>query len=455
MHATTARTSRVFIGALVLLASACGSFATPAASSAPQWLGQQSDPTPLAKCRVAANSESPLVTEWPASEKANLQSLTATQTVAVAYSGCELRVVEACQLPGSYTWRRTTLATDTIEIDDADELYAKLPIGAFGLEGELERSGRLAVRTTVAGQLRSAERIASAPASAACAEATHYVSAVSIGAFQLLSGQEAEGGAQATLGPAAAGGKSRRREMVLREAGRRDSCSSSSEEAPSPECASPIQVFLSPLDAAPRAAKPDDAPVADASEDRRAAINLVFPRAPSADEVWTLRRPGGRVVCTVPCDAWVGPVSGLFLQREPRHGAKSVVLHLPHSFPHPPGSRVIAEYQTERGSPTLARLSFYGAIPIGATGLGLTIWGIIQAVRTCEADATGDRGCFPPGGFLITAGTMNLLMAGAGIWWHLYSQEERFDTREDLSTVPASASNLQLSIGPGGIRGKF
>src|SRR5262245_48374953 len=123
-----------------LAACACSGMlpsSAPAASTPP------SDPTPLAKCQVAASASSPLVTEWPASEKAHLQSLATRQTIAVEYSGCELHIVDGCQLPGNYAWSRTTLATDTLEIENADELYAKLPIGAIGLEGELERSGRL------------------------------------------------------------------------------------------------------------------------------------------------------------------------------------------------------------------------------------------------------------------------------------------------------------------------
>ena len=55
---------------------------------------------------------------------------------------------------GSYRWQRTTPATDTLEIDSEDELYARLPLGAASLEAELKRAGKLSVQTTVAGQLR-------------------------------------------------------------------------------------------------------------------------------------------------------------------------------------------------------------------------------------------------------------------------------------------------------------
>ncbi len=105
----------------------------------------------LDACRAGAEGDSPLVTEWPASEKAHLEGLAAAQAVAVVFSGCDLRVVDGCKPSGRYAWRRTTLSTDTIEIGSGDELWSKLPLGAVRLEGELARTGRLAVRTTVAG----------------------------------------------------------------------------------------------------------------------------------------------------------------------------------------------------------------------------------------------------------------------------------------------------------------
>src|SRR5688572_18181600 len=109
---------------------------------------------PLGKCRVAASQQSPLVTEWPASEKANLEALLRAGAVAVAYSGCNMRVLPQCQVRGGYRWQRTTPSTDNLEINNEDDLYARLPLGAASLEGELKRSGKLAVQTTVSGQLK-------------------------------------------------------------------------------------------------------------------------------------------------------------------------------------------------------------------------------------------------------------------------------------------------------------
>ncbi|HXK20790.1 MAG TPA: hypothetical protein VNG33_23425, partial [Polyangiaceae bacterium] len=112
-----------------------------------------STPGEGARCQLAANQDNPLVTEWPASEKANLEGLLSEGAVVVAYSGCSLRLLPTCRTPGNYAWRHTTAATDVIEIHNADELYAKLPLGAVSLEGELQQRGQLAVQTTVSGQM--------------------------------------------------------------------------------------------------------------------------------------------------------------------------------------------------------------------------------------------------------------------------------------------------------------
>ena len=117
-------------------------------------------PAEQARCRVAASQSSPLVTEWPASEKANLEVLCATATVAVAYSGCSMRLLPECRVPGEYHWQQTTAATDSLEINDADELFAKLPLGAASLEARAQTLGQAVGKTTVAGQLRLDERVA-------------------------------------------------------------------------------------------------------------------------------------------------------------------------------------------------------------------------------------------------------------------------------------------------------
>src|SRR6187399_1698912 len=111
-----------------------------------------SAPDEAARCGLAARNESPLVTEWSPAEKANLQARLRSGALAVEFTGCSMRPILGCTVRGSYRWQRTTLSSESIEIHNQDELFAKLPLGALALEGELKRSGRLAVRTAVSGQ---------------------------------------------------------------------------------------------------------------------------------------------------------------------------------------------------------------------------------------------------------------------------------------------------------------
>ena len=106
------------------------------------------------RCRVASGRTDLLVTEWPASEKANLEASLRTGGVAVEYVGCTMRVLTGCRVAGGYAWQRTTPSTEVVEIDGEDSLYAKLPLGAASLAGELKRSGKLSIHTYASGQLR-------------------------------------------------------------------------------------------------------------------------------------------------------------------------------------------------------------------------------------------------------------------------------------------------------------
>ena len=229
---------------LLALSGACGG--APLARSAMPNGGE--DPTELAKCRVAKSQEQPLVTEWPAPYKARLEALLQGGAVAVEYSGCDLRIVDRCKLSGSYAWKKTTLSRDTTDIHDEDDLYAKLPLGAATLSGQLKSAGSLHVETTVSGQLQLVGKAADDETSGAeCSRATHLVMALSVGAFRLVSGGDVKASGGAELGSIGIGGATKQSRSILRAAGDAASCERATSEDASPECRSPIQIFLTPI----------------------------------------------------------------------------------------------------------------------------------------------------------------------------------------------------------------
>lgn len=203
------------------------------------------DPARDPRCKDAEKRTKPLVTEWNASEKANLEAALQNGAVAVAYTGCELIIVESCQIPGKYEWHKTTLSTDTVEIRDADELFAKLPLGAVALEGELKTSGSLNVKTTVSGQLKLTGKAATEDTSGAeCEQATHIVTGLSIGAFKLAAGGEVVGKAGVEAGGRGVRGGTNQSKSIDRAAGDPASCARATDGKPDAGCRSPIQVYL-------------------------------------------------------------------------------------------------------------------------------------------------------------------------------------------------------------------
>ncbi|MBX3127003.1 MAG: hypothetical protein KF718_09815 [Polyangiaceae bacterium] len=398
------------------------------------------DPTPLARCKVAASASSPLVTEWPASEKARLESVAARGAVAVQYSGCELKLVDACQPTGTYTWRKTTLATDTVELSDADELWAKLPLGAAALEGELSRSGRLAVKTTVAGQLELTGHDAADLARAHdCSGVTHVIHAISIGTFALLTGGEASAGGSATVAGVGAGAKSTASERVMRTAGSAERCLESTAESPHADCSSPIQLFLRPVAAATNGAA---APAAAAL-----SVEVAFPAPEDDSERWSLRDADGKRLCALPCSQSVPRGSGYYLERADESGGGLVRVDLPARFEHEPGSHVVARYQAERGSPFLSTLTFYGlGIPAAIGSLVTLGFGIAEA----SSDDPDSKETF----FFLAAGMYGGAALGSFLWYD-YSRNSKLELVSPRQAKATAAPGPVVRVGPTGVFGSF
>jgi len=273
--------------AAVWLLVGCGAGSAVPRAKAPALPDQE------ARCSLAARNESPLVTEWSSAEKANLQARLRSGALAVEFTGCSMRPILGCSVRGSYRWQRTTLSSEAIEIHDQDELFAKLPLGALALEGELARSGRLAVRTAVGGQyVLEGSSAADVPDYGDCAAATHLLVGVSIGSFKLHSGGTLQAAGSLNAGFYQAGAHSNSSESLLREAGDFDSCKNSTDATPELNCSSPVQAFLAPL---PRFAK----------ERGSGTLRATF-AAGGGERTWELRQ-NQQFVCRTPCTRWINP----------------------------------------------------------------------------------------------------------------------------------------------------
>jgi hypothetical protein len=229
-----------------------------------------------AKCKVRASKAEPLVVEWPSADRAKLEALTKRGVVAVKYNGCEMQVMGACSAKGEYRYVGTTLKRDVVRIKDADELYAKLPFGAAGLEETLRQSGQLDVTMSLVGRY-AADRpvIHEADLGGSCAGATHVISALIVGAFEFSARATRTGKERASVFEGAAGASTELDKQVLTKDGEEATCRAAADNDPAPPagCRALIRVEVLPLPEAESRAAAEEAARKRELEDRRSAAS--------------------------------------------------------------------------------------------------------------------------------------------------------------------------------------
>jgi hypothetical protein len=394
-----------WVAALLLLG--CGGGSDLPRARAP------SAPDAETRCRAAALSESPLLTEWSSAEKANLQARLRAGAMAVEFTGCSMRPLTACTVRGSYRWQRTTLSSESHEINNQDELFTKLPLGALALEGELARSGRLAVRTAVSGQyLLEGSSAADVPDYGDCAAATHLLIGVSIGSFKLHSGGSLNAGASVTAGSLGGGMKTSSNESLLREAGDFESCRTATDETPEMNCSSPIQAFLAPL---PRFAK----------ERGSGTLRVTF--AAGTNDGWELRS-NDRFVCRTPCTRWVNPSDSYQLRTE--RGPDFQTLDVPEL------REYVGANELEVRAHPRNNGAFVGGIVAAGVGGGLAFMGGMLALAGGVADRSGllVAGAITAGVGLIAVGPGVYMIVTSGSRTEIRSDRPRASRPFELAT---------------------
>lgn len=204
------------------------------------------------KCVEGKKNLRPLLVEWPAADRAMLEASTSSGVVAVRYTGCELEVLSRCTLEGVYEYRGLTRKRDEVRIKDAASLYTELPVGAVRLETALSKEGQINIDMAVVGRLEaSANHAKPTEGSTGCGGATHLVSGITVGAFQMYTGTAVSAGAGVGVGNIGAGGEVARSTEFLRRDGEFGLCEeASSSDAQAPEqCGALLRVELAPIEA--------------------------------------------------------------------------------------------------------------------------------------------------------------------------------------------------------------
>ncbi len=209
------------------------------------------------QCPDVTDATDPWLIESEPTLKVRIQSRAQKGVLLVKYTGCNLEVLYGCEQAGQYEFTATTRSKQTEYIRSQDELFAKVPIGALKLAGEFQQGDLWALNYVLVGtQDTSIQEIDHSTLSGKCAEATHFVQGMAVGAYELTSQAYQEGSGEVTLRRAGGRGASGGKAELVRSDGLYEKCTKQETQGDVPACQAIVQLFLKQL------TKPQTAPVA-------------------------------------------------------------------------------------------------------------------------------------------------------------------------------------------------
>jgi len=128
-----------------------------------------------------------LIVEWPSADRLTLEARVRKGVVPVRYAGCEMELLEQCSLAGQYAYPALNKQKESLTLRTVDDLYAKLPLGAASLEGQLKSAGELGLAMTMVGRYEWSGSPPFADLQGNCEKATHVISALVVGTFDFYA----------------------------------------------------------------------------------------------------------------------------------------------------------------------------------------------------------------------------------------------------------------------------
>jgi uncharacterized protein len=197
---------------------------------------------------------SPLVVDWKAEQRADLEEAIHDGIAVVAWDDKGLRLLKGCHVTGNYGYLPVQVKKDVVRLETADDVQANLPLGGIGLVGKIgggfSSGTTLDIALAMVGKRRTTwNAVARDDLEGNCDGATHYVRAILVGAFAMKTGSRAKAEAAVEIFGAGTSGQSSSSKDVDTSDGKLEACEKASgdEEKPPSNCGALLRLELEPI----------------------------------------------------------------------------------------------------------------------------------------------------------------------------------------------------------------
>lgn len=201
------------------------------------------------RCVTGDGNPQPLVVDWQAETRTDLEVSMRRGVAVVAYDCKALRVLPDCTLDGNYNFIGVSYKEQKLQLKTVGEIKANLPAGiiAASASAELQQGASLEVELSIVGKQMSSVNDGNAgQLRGRCEGATHFVRAVTTGAFTLDTKTNAAVDTKLAVAGAGASTKGSSDKQWHQKDGDRAACQSAAATASTPpaNCTTPLRLDL-------------------------------------------------------------------------------------------------------------------------------------------------------------------------------------------------------------------
>jgi TPR repeat protein len=225
--------------------------------AAPAEALRPSDPTyeqavgESSRCEGIGQTAEPLLVDVRPEFRGDVEVAMRGGVAVVRYDCAGLQLLKECSAEGSYGYLPTVTKRQAVQLANADEIRANLPVKGAGiaaqLGAELRRGASLDVALIMVGKRATTRtRVSGEDLSGSCKGATHFVRRATVGAFAMNVGTRAQVRSAAQVFAAGVRAESSSRKTMRNQDGDPDTCddATTNDAAPPDQCGALLRLEL-------------------------------------------------------------------------------------------------------------------------------------------------------------------------------------------------------------------